>query len=85
MTTSEEYLVWSNEHRGWWKKGMHGYSYGLDDAQAFSRDEALRICRDSIPDAGHLGIVSELPVRLADVREFLEGALVPEAIFKGGR
>lgn len=77
------YLVWSNEHIGWWRPGSRGYTRGLDLAGRYSRDEALHICRAAIPQAAHIGVISEIPVRLADVEEFLANQMIPRAIRRG--
>jgi hypothetical protein len=76
------YLVWSNEHRGWWRHGSHGYTPGLRDAGRYGRDQALEICRNAIPTAMHIGMISEIPVRLVDVEEFLKDQMVPAAILR---
>jgi len=81
--TTEVYLVWSNEHRAWWQAGGYGYSFGLNQAGRFTRDQALAICRKAIPTAAHLGAIAEIPVRLSDVNEFLDKAVVPRPIFEG--
>lgn len=80
---TKDYLVWSNEHDGWWKSGGWGYATGLADAGLFTREEALLICRNALPTAGHLGRISEIPVRLADVEEFIKGAIVPACVVRG--
>lgn len=79
------YLVWSNEHMGWWMPGGWGYSPALRSAGRYTRDSALRICREAIPTAAHIGLISEVPVRLADVEEFLflSGQMIPAAIMDG--
>lgn len=38
------YLIWSNEHRGWWKASRHGYTTRTDKAGQFSFEEAQQIC-----------------------------------------
>ena len=38
------YLIWSNEHRGWWKQNRHGYTTRTDKAGQFSFEEAKEIC-----------------------------------------
>lgn len=81
---SDEYLVWSNEHRGWWGPDRSGYTRGLRRAGRYTRYAALGICRESIPDAGLLGVISEIPVRLADVEEFLAGQIMPGVIMDNG-
>jgi hypothetical protein len=68
----EQYLVWSNEHKGWWRADSAGYTSSSKEAGRYSRGEAIEICRwgksgwrkhDDVPD--------ELPIRLADVPEDL--------------
>lgn len=78
--TDEAYLIWSNEHRGWWRPNSMGYTTGLRNAGHYTRDNALRICREAIYTAGHIGMISEIPVRLADVEEFLANRPVPACI-----
>lgn len=81
----DTYLVWSNEHNAWWGPGRCGYSPGLIGAGKYSREQALKICRDAIPTAGHLRRISEIPVRFADVSEFTKGAMLPAVIMQGDR
>lgn len=78
-TCNELYLVWSNEHRGWWKQS-HGYTSGLNKAGRFSRETAMKICRNAVLDAAHQGTIAELPVRLADVIFFIGTENVPRVI-----
>ena len=82
--TSDDYLIWSNEHRKWWKAGARGYTTGLLGAGRYSREAALQICRDAIPSSSHVGAVAEIPVRLADVAEFTRGAMVPACMMREG-
>jgi hypothetical protein len=80
----DSYLVWSNEHRGWWRAaGKRGYATGLRGAGRFSREAALSICRGAILQSAHVGSISEVPVRAADVNEFLSAQLIPDAILEG--
>ncbi len=84
---SDKYLIWSNEHAGWWKPGPapgqgSGYSPALKQAGNFTRDEAIAICKRALPMAMHLGRISEIPVRLADVVDMLQGEIVPGVIFE---
>ena len=81
----DQYLVWSNEHRAWWKAGRCGYAQGLRDAGRYTREQAIEICRDAIPSAMHVGAVSEIPVRAADITDFLKGQMVPSALMFGSR
>lgn len=65
------YLIWSNEHCGWWKPGRSGYTREMKEAGLYSRDEALRICRQAVLGSSG-GVFNELPVRLEDMREFTD-------------
>lgn len=82
---NDVYLVWSNEHRGWWGPGRCGYSVGLQKAGRYNREQALDICRGAIASAGHLGAIAEIPVRERDVRDFLAGQMIPSSIITGQR
>lgn len=80
QNAGDVYLVWSNEHCGWWGPDARGYSSNLALAGRYTREAALLICRAAIPTALHIGVVAELPVRESDVQAFLQGQMVPEAI-----
>lgn len=41
-----EYLIWSNEHEGWWRPGRHGYTRVIQWAGVYSEREALQILAD---------------------------------------
>lgn len=68
---STTYLIWSNEHRAWWRQNGCGYTVHVSEAGRYDRDEALSIsanARDGwLPGAPP----PEIPVALADV-EFCE-------------
>lgn len=74
MAEQELYLVWSNEHRAWWGPAFRGYVPGLGAAGRYPRNVALGICRQALPTGDRL---AEIPVRLADLEEFMRGAVVP--------
>lgn len=38
------WLVWSNEHRGWWKAGGWGYTTLTHRAGVFTKEDAEAIC-----------------------------------------
>lgn len=72
----EEYLVWSNEHGGWWRPENAGYSRDIREAGRYTHREAMVICARSIPGipAKH-GVLAELPVRIVDlelIRDLLD-------------
>jgi len=75
------YLIWSNEHAGWWGPGGAGYTRKLSQAGRYSQTEALRIVVRAIPGTAHVhAMLPELPVRLADVQaaQGAHRALYPE-------
>jgi hypothetical protein len=41
------FMVWSNEHCGWWKRSRHGYTTRTDKAGLFSFEEAKVICENA--------------------------------------
>jgi hypothetical protein len=64
------YLIWSHEHRAWWK-GPSGYTPHLSEALQVDRARALQICRHAMPGtAARMSALPELPVRLFDVLAF---------------
>jgi hypothetical protein len=42
-----KYLIWSIEHRGWWKGNRHGYTTRTDKAGQFHLEDALQICENA--------------------------------------
>lgn len=60
------YLIWSTEHRGWWKPNRHGYTTATHLAGRFSSEEARDIVnnanRYAKPDAPE-EIMVEAPSR----------------------
>jgi len=61
---SDEYLIWSNQHRCWWRPNSAGYTSRLDTAGRYSRKEAISIARGrGWPDKG---IPDEIAVREQD-------------------
>lgn len=60
------YLIWSNQHRAWWRPNSQGYTTHLLSAGRYEKAEALSICsmgrdgwRDKEPP-------DEIPVRVED-------------------
>jgi len=39
-----EFLIWSNEHRAWWRPNSAGYTLSLGGAGRYGREEAEEIC-----------------------------------------
>lgn len=43
----DSWLIWSNEHMGWWKPGKNGYTQLREKAGRYSYGDAAQICRDA--------------------------------------
>jgi hypothetical protein len=63
----DEYLIWSNEHRAWWRHNARGYTISLRNAGRYSRETALAHCRVRDQEDGKP--LPEIPVRLEDVMD----------------
>ena len=67
------YLIWSNEHRGWWGPVEGGYVTQASRAGRYKREHELDICARAIPGtAERMGMLPEVPVRVADLADMLE-------------
>lgn len=85
MSDDDAYLIWSNEHHGWWRNAGRGYATGLRGAGRYSRADALSICASALYTARRIEMISEIPVRLADVDAFLKDKTVPPAVTEGAK
>ncbi len=84
MSNERDYLIWSHEHRGWWRPG-NGYTPRLSEAGRFTRDRALKICAEAMPgQADRTGMLPELPVRLADLEAFIAPYVASDLHLLGG-
>lgn len=70
MTDSNEYLVWSNEHRAWWGPNNAGYYGSIDAAGRYTRADALKICVNARGGRRYNENPSEIPVLLSDAEVF---------------
>jgi hypothetical protein len=64
---SGKYLVWSNEHTGWWRPDRMGYTQHLSEAGHFTRQAAMSICIGAM--LGSREVLNEVPVLLDDIFE----------------
>lgn len=44
---SGAYLIWSNEHRAWWRPNSAGYTIHAEAAGRYPHDKALAICANA--------------------------------------
>jgi hypothetical protein len=61
----------------WWGPGRYGYTRSVKRAGLYSRCEATAICAEALPQAVRLAMLTEIPVRLADLQ--LVGELADSA------
>lgn len=66
---SDLYLIWSNEHRAWWRPRAQGYTKRIDHAGRYSREEAIKHSRSR--DQHSDEPLPELPIREADVKDVI--------------
>lgn len=58
---SEKYVIWSHEHRRWWRPNRQGYTSNLSEAGRYTKEEATEITLDVLPPGIQIG----LPERVA--------------------
>ena len=46
------YLIWSNEHRAWWRPNSAGYTSQFEKAGRYSREDAIRHSRGRDQEPG---------------------------------
>lgn len=69
----DEYLIWSNEHRAWWRPNSCGYTVHVRAAGRYSRKEAVEISSRAHDGWTEGEPPPEIPVRLEDVMECSPG------------
>lgn len=72
---AEPYLVWSNEHRAWWRANGCGYTIHVEAAGLYSRADALKICHKGRGGWRRSGVPDEVPVRLSDLPDIARAAI----------
>lgn len=66
---ARNYMIWSNEHRAWWRPNAAGYTADIAQAGRYTRNDAVKhsATRDQRPGE----ILPELPIREDDVFDIL--------------
>jgi hypothetical protein len=62
-----EWLVWSYEHRGWWKPTLRGYTAELAEAGRYTLAQATEICEKA---NRYADTVQEKMVHISEANEF---------------
>ena len=63
------YLIWSNEHRAWWRPKAQGYTDSHERAGRYTREEAVAHSRVRDQHSGEP--LPELPIREDDLTAIL--------------
>jgi hypothetical protein len=50
MSKSLNYLIWSNQHRQWWRDDRRGYTDSIEEAGRYGHDEAVQIVLSASAD-----------------------------------
>lgn len=69
MPKPNDYVIWSNEHRGWWKPGACGYTPHLAHAGIYSRSTAILTAQQARGGWRQPEPPNEIPVLLIDALE----------------
>lgn len=59
------YLIWSNEHRAWWKPNSCGYTTNIIEAGTYSQVQMAEIVQGATFDWTEAP--NEVPVRVSDI------------------
>jgi hypothetical protein len=73
--SEDRYLIWSNQHRSWWRSNSYGYTRDIASAGYYSRAEAMHICLNAL--GSRTEAPDELPIRLVDAEEFAAALMKP--------
>jgi hypothetical protein len=69
------YVIWSNEHRAWWRPNSQGYSKSIEHAGVYSRDDAMGIVEGANAYQHRHQAPNELAVAIVDLSPNLIAAL----------
>lgn len=61
--SDSEYIIWSNQHKSYWKPNSMGYSIDIREAGIYSLKEVIRICDGATYDWNNK-IPNELPIQI---------------------
>lgn len=61
------FLIWSNEHRAWWRPHRAGYTQCIQQAGIYSGKDAMQIVSDAT--LRWMEAPKEVPVRVEDLPE----------------
>lgn len=69
-----QYVIWSNEHRAWWRPAGMGYAAQLEKAGIYTREQALKIVADSSAGWRLGGNPTEFAIPIRDAEEYVHPA-----------
>lgn len=66
MANPQDWLIWSYEHKAWWKEFCFGYTKNVAEAGRYTETAARKICYE----ANRHRQVTEIMVRATDAASF---------------
>lgn len=85
QVVAEPYLVWSNQHRAWWRPNSCGYTIDVRAAGHYSREEAISISGQSRDGWGKpTDLPDELAIPLSALPKNIRAAIAPPPEPTGG-
>lgn len=69
---TELYLIWSNEHRAWWRPDRCGYTLHIEAAGRYGRIEGREICTGANIPFCHNTLPNEIMVLESDAIETMQ-------------
>ncbi len=74
-------VIWSNEHRAWWRANGGGYTQNVERAGRYTRDDALMISFKARDGWDRGNPPTELVVRIQDLPGWAQASLhQPETV-----
>lgn len=68
--TIKQYVIWSNEHRMWWRANNHGYCTDIGQAGIYMHGDALDIVENAtMHQDAHKEALNELAICIDDLPE----------------
>ncbi len=77
---SERFVIWSNEHRAWWRPASMGYTPELEAAGRYTLTDAIKICNGGNIAWKQGENPHELPIMESVARELVAAGTWPREV-----
>lgn len=71
------WLIWSNEHRAWWRANGQGYTATVADAGRYTLHEGKNICHEAGTMDMYPNATTQIPAEVLVISPEATGALSP--------